>query len=151
MVIYPPNPIPLVGKCIFLAGSIEQNTASNWQEEIIKAIDNQYINILNPRRKDWDSTWREDINNPFFAEQVNWELNGLERADLIVMYFEPQTKSPISLLELGLHANSGKIAVCCPAGYWKKGNVDIICTKFNIPQTNNLSELTNYLKTKLQA
>lgn len=146
MVIYPPNPIPLVGKCIFLAGSIEQNTAENWQKRIIQSIDNSYINILNPRRKDWDSSWKEDINNPNFNEQVNWELQGLERADLIVMYFDPQTKSPISLLELGLHASSGKMVVCCPNGYWKKGNVDIVCQKFNISRTENLSELIIYLE-----
>lgn len=146
MVIYPPEPIPLVGKCIFLAGSIEQNKAELWQDEIIQSIDHQYINILNPRRKDWDSTWNEDINNRNFYDQVNWELNGLERANLIVMYFDPQTKSPISLLELGLHANSEKIVVCCPSGYWKKGNVDIICRRNNIQQFNKLSELIAYLK-----
>ncbi len=148
MVIYPPNPIPLVGKCLFFAGSIEQNTASKWQDFLIDNIEHQYINILNPRRKDWNSTWKEDINNPNFYDQVNWELNGLERADLIVMYFDPQTKSPISLLELGLYANSGKMVVCCPNGYWKKGNVDIICSKYNIPQIGNLTELVSYLKNK---
>ncbi len=149
MVTYPPNPIPLVGKCIFLAGSIEQNTAENWQEKIIQSIDNSYINILNPRRKDWDSSWKEDINNPNFKEQVNWELQGLERANLIVMYFDPKTKSPISLLELGLYANSGKMVVCCPVGYWKKGNVDIVCQKYQIHQTNNIDELIIYLNNDL--
>lgn len=146
MVIYPPAPIPLVGKCIFLAGSIEQNTAVNWQENIISNIDYQYINILNPRRKDWVSSWKEDISNPHFYNQVKWELEGLERADLIVMYFDPGTKSPISLLELGLQADSGKMVVCCPNGYWKKGNVDMICEKYNIPQVNSIHELITYLK-----
>ena len=87
MVIYPPTPIPSEGKAVFLAGSIEQNTAINWQEKTIQVIDNQSIIILNPRRKDWDCSWKEDINNPDFNEQVNWELNGLQRADLIIMYF----------------------------------------------------------------
>lgn len=146
MIIYPPNPIPLVGKSIFLAGSIEQNMAENWQEKIIQNINHDYLIILNPRRKDWDSAWKEDIENPKFNEQVNWELKGLEHSDLIVMYFDPKTKSPISLLELGLWANSGKIIVCCPNGYWKKGNVDIVCKKFNIIQVANMTELINYLK-----
>jgi len=148
MVIYPPAPIPLVGKSIFLAGSIEQNTAENWQEIIIEHIDNQYINILNPRRKDWNSSWEEDIHNPHFNEQVQWELSGLERADIIAMYFDPKTKSPVSLIELGLFAHSEKMIVCCPNGYWKKGNVDIICKKFDIPQVSNLDELINLIKTK---
>lgn len=146
MIIYPPTQIPLVGKCIFLAGSIEQNTATNWQEKIISSINHQYINILNPRRKDWDSSWKEDIKNPNFNEQVNWELQGLERSDLIVMYFDPNTKSPISLLELGLHAKSGKMVVCCPHGYWKKGNVDIVCKNHQIPHVDNLDALISYIK-----
>lgn len=145
MVIYPPSPIPLVGKCLFLAGSIEQNKATNWQAEIINGINHQYINILNPRRLDWDSTWKEEITNPNFNEQVNWELQGLERADLIAMYFDPTTKSPISLLELGLFAKSNKMVVCCPNGFWKKGNVDIVCNNFQIPLKNDLTELINYI------
>src|SRR5687768_13327093 len=38
---------------------------------------------------------------PKFREQVEWELAGLERADLIAMWFAPDTKSPITLLDRG--------------------------------------------------
>jgi hypothetical protein len=49
------------------------------------------------------------------------------------MYFDPNTKSPISLLELGLFAQSKKLIVCCPRGFWRKGNVDITCDRYGIP------------------
>ena len=48
------------------------------------------------------------------------------------MYFDPNTKSPVSLLELGLYAHTGKLRVCCPDGFWRKGNVDVICARFGI-------------------
>jgi hypothetical protein len=53
------------------------------------------------------------------------------------MYFDPNTLSPISLLELGLHAKSGKLIVCCPEGFYRKGNVDIVCQNFGIFNTSN--------------
>jgi len=65
----------------------------------------------------------------------------LEMADTILLYFDPKTKSPISLLELGLFAKSGKMMVCCPEGFWRKGNVDIVCERYRIPQFESLEEL----------
>jgi Nucleoside 2-deoxyribosyltransferase like len=99
------------------------------------------ITILNPRRADWDSSWVEDISNPPFREQVEWELNALAAADIIAMYFDNDTKAPISLMELGLHVKSGKMIVCCPQGYWKRGNVQIVCARFGVRVVETLGEL----------
>jgi len=147
MIIYPPNPIPKHTKAIFLAGSIEMGKASNWQDYLIKNIDHSNLLIFNPRRKDWDNSWKEEIENPQFNEQVNWELSALERADLIVMYFDSNTKSPISLLEFGLFAKSKKMVVCCPKGFWKKGNIDVVCKRYGIKQFFDLDEVINEIKT----
>lgn len=142
-----PNKLP---KKVFLAGSIglpdSGGEAENWQEKIIRECSNESIIFLNPRRTDWDSSWTQSIQNYHFREQVEWELNSLEEADHIVMYFDPNTKSPISLLELGLHARSGKLIVCCPEGFWRKGNVDIVCNKYNIYQTDNIENVIQCLK-----
>lgn len=69
----------------------------------------------------------------------------MERATWIAMYFAPGTKSPISLLELGLFARSGKLIVCCPDGFWRKGNVEIVCAKYNIVLFLSLDELIGQL------
>lgn len=142
-----PNPIvdskqPIV----FLAGSISGNTASNWQLEVIDQLSEQKVTLLNPRRDSWDASWKEDITNPEFKKQVTWELNALEQSDLIIMYFDPKTQAPISLLELGLYAQSGKLIVCCPEGFWKKGNVDIVCETYHIPQVATLDNLIEKVK-----
>jgi hypothetical protein len=122
---------------IFLAGSIENGVAEMWQDDIIKHFPEDVL-FFNPRRADWDKTW--DHNTAQFDEQVWWELQMLDLADVIVMYFDPNTKSPISLLELGLYADSRKLIVCCPDGYWRQGNVRIVCEAYNIPYFTDKQE-----------
>ena len=65
------------------------------------------------------------------------------------MYLDPATKSPVSLLELGLHARSGKLIVCCPEGFWRKGNVDIVCQHHGVPQVADLAELEAEIRKRL--
>lgn len=144
MIIKPPKPFKnesFLDPLIFLAGSIEMGTAIDWQDEISKKIDRPDRIILNPRREDWDDTWKQDISDPKFREQVEWELKGIEDASLTVFFFHPKTKSPISLLELGLAAPLGACIVCCPTGFWRKGNVDIICAKYKLKTVDKYEDL----------
>jgi hypothetical protein len=136
------------GISIFLAGSIEMGVAEDWQSKIVNTLKNKYVTILNPRRDDWDSSWVQEQSNPQFNHQVNWELNNLDRADIIFMYFAPDTKSPISLLELGKYVSTNMV-VCCPKGFWRKGNVDIVCTRHDAPLFNNFDDAVGALLTKI--
>ena len=122
---------------MFLAGSIEMGTAKDWQSELVTALGKRTVTILNPRREEWDSTWRQSIDEPNFREQVEWELDGLERADLVAMWFAPETVAPITLLELGLTARADKLVVGCPDGFWRKGNIEVVCARFGIPLTTS--------------
>jgi hypothetical protein len=133
---------------IFLAGSIEMGKAEDWQKTIERVLGNENIAIFNPRRDDWDSSWGH--NGEQFNTQVNWELNALSDSDVIFMYFSPETKSPISLLELGLYADSGKMIVVCPDEFWRKGNVSVVCTRYNIPMFNTLEEGIFALRSKIK-
>lgn len=146
MIIKPPYSLSRIGErfSVFLAGSIEMGVAENWQERLERELGNtESLCLLNPRRDDWDSSWKQEMENTQFNEQVSWELDALERADLVVFYFSPETKSPVSMLELGLFARSGKLIVCCPQGFWRKGNIDIVCKKYGIEQVNDLEEMIN--------
>jgi len=133
---------------VFLAGSIEMGKAEEWQKKVIESLSDKPYIFYNPRRADWDSTWKQEKTDKNFNEQVTWELDALEKADLIVMYFDPGTASPISLLELGLHARGGKLVVCCPEGFERKGNVDITCEKYQMKQVETLDELIKFLTEK---
>ncbi len=125
---------------VFLAGSIEMDKAIDWQSECEKELDKNY-NVFNPRRESWDNSWKQEASNPQFNEQVSWELNALEQADIVIMYFASNTKSPISLLEFGLYAQSGKMKVVCEDDFWRKGNVDVVCQRYNVKQYKTLKEL----------
>jgi hypothetical protein len=136
---------------LFLAGSIEQGKAIDWQQAVIDRLTDLDGVIWNPRREVWDSTWEQDINNPPFKEQVMWELGAIEVANIVAFYFEPNTLSPITMMELGFVCGltSMNVLVYCPKGFWRKGNVDVICELHNIPVYETEEEFMEALRTKV--
>ena len=148
-IITAPDLLMLQSPSIFLAGSIEQDKADRWQDQVIEQLKDSSVTILNPRRAKWDASLEQSIDNKHFTEQVNWELDALEMADVILLYFDPKTQSPISLLELGLFAKSKKLMVCCPDGFWRKGNVDVVCQRYGISQFENLEEMVREVMSNL--
>ena len=150
-VIKPPAPLPLAPgpPSIFLAGSIEMGQAEEWQGVFERGLADLDVVILNPRRDEWDASWIQSIDNPQFREQVEWELAGQELATVIAMYFAPATKAPITLLELGLFARSGKVVACCPEGFWRRGNVEVVCRRYGVPLVSDLAELVQAVRQRL--
>lgn len=149
----PQNRDDISGPIIFLAGSIEMGNAELWQDKVSSALSEYECTILNPRRDDWDSSWEQTIKNDNFREQVEWELSSLDMSDIIFFYFDPNTKSPISLMELGKYIDEGKkLFVVCPDGFWRKGNIEIICNKYNQELYNDLDvaldAMINYIANK---
>lgn len=150
-IIYPPNEFKInEGNIeVFLGGTIEMGKSADWQKDFIDLFDNkEKITFLNPRRPDWDVSWKAVKENPDFYKQVMWELHGLKRANWVVMYLMPGTQSIISILETGLMANSAKLLLCCPDGFYRKGNIDIVCEFCNIQQFEDLKSIANFLKAK---
>lgn len=135
---------------VFLGGSIEMDKAEKWQDALSKDLIRNFENIVifNPRRDNWNASLENTIKNPVFKEQVAWEVDQLEKADYILLYFQPGTYSPISLLELGMFADKSKVVVCCPDGFWRKGNVEFVCEKFNIKMIDSYSDFIGFLKNK---
>jgi len=146
-----PGKFPDGGRSVFLSGSIEMGAAEDWQTRVALALDDLDIAILNPRRDDWDSSWVQSITDMRFEAQVRWELLGMRLAHTIAVYFAPETKAPITLLELGLAARSGKAIVCCPNGFYRKGNVEVVCSEYGIPLVDTLEELVERVRTRLVA
>jgi hypothetical protein len=134
---------------VFLAGSIDMGKAENWQERLEREL-SEYENVVicNPRRDDWDSSWVQSIDNPQFNEQVSWELDNIESADMVVVYFDPAGQAPITLLELGIvsQIEGIDVIVCCPDGYWRKGNVEMVCDRYDIPLCTNIDDFVHLIK-----
>ncbi|MEG1008346.1 MAG: nucleoside 2-deoxyribosyltransferase domain-containing protein [Clostridia bacterium] len=124
---------------IFLAGTIDNGSSDDWQQNLINYINNNYtdIDIYNPRRSFCDI----EQGSKEFKEQVDWELDHLNKCDLILMNILRDSKSPISLLEMGLFANSRKMLVVCEPGFYRYDNVKIVCERYHIPLYNHISEL----------
>ena len=135
------EPFVINGPYIFLAGSIEQNTAENWQVKFENKFTHHSGIIFNPRRDNWNSDLEQSIDNPDFVHQVNWELDALEKAHIIVMYIDPNTKSPITLLEFGKYYDSGKLLIACPKGFWRRGNIEVMCKRQGLILIESLDEL----------
>lgn len=138
--------VDLFEKSMFLAGSIEMGTAKDWQKEIVEFFKDDDGIILNPRRDNWDSSWEQKIDNPQFREQVEWELYGIENAAIVAMYFDPETKSPVTMLELGLALKNGNVLVCCPDGFFRKGNIEITCAYYRAPMYHDFEKFKEELR-----
>lgn len=148
----PPKPISRVidKLSVFLAGTIDMGNSEDWQTQVTSRLDDSIV-VFNPRRDDWDSSWKQEIENKQFYEQVSWELNALEQADIILFVFLAGSQSPITLMELGLHAGKSNCLVVCPEGYWRKANVDIVCKKYGVTQTDTIEkaiDIINAVATK---
>lgn len=142
---------------IFLAGTIDNGESEDWQSVVkgylLRSQSSMSMDVVlyNPRRDEWDVRLEQSFEEPRFYQQVSWEINALKKADYIIMNILPDSKSPITLLELGLHADSGKLIVCCPSGFYRSGNVQVVCDKYDIPLYDSIDVLVadlvnNYLK-----
>lgn len=122
---------------VFLAGTIDMGNSVDWQAELYEefaGMEGRYI-LFNPRQEHWDASRPGEMDY-----QVNWELEHLEEADIIIMNILGSSKSPISLLELGLHARSKKMYVICEKDFYRFDNVRITCSFYNIPFYTSLTD-----------
>ncbi len=130
-------------KAIFLGGSIDMGKAIDWQKQIRESFKDVNVTFYNPRRDDFDPTLEQSKDNPPFREQVEWELDALDKSDIIVFFFDPKGKAPVTMMELGIYSQNPdkKVVVCCEQGFWRKGNVDIVCERYGVEQVDTLKEL----------
>ena len=125
---------------LFLAGTIDNGDSVNWQKALIDELNEHDtvhpIAIYNPRREEWPSS----SDHAEIEKQIEWELYHLERADLIVMNILLDSKSPISLMEIGLFARQHKMIVFCNPNFYRYDNVKVVCRNYDVPlyDTNDI-------------
>jgi len=135
---------------IFLAGSIDMGEEkTNWQEKVVKALKEFNITILNPRRQNWNKKWKQEEFAEPFRSQVLWEYKGMKEADLILFVFTKDSKSPVTMYELGRFASIKDSIVCVESGFYRQGNLDIYTSLDDIPIYHDLNEMIEDLKTIL--
>ena len=134
-VITAPERKPITNQSIFLAGTIDDGKSEDWQSKLIKEFSEYNITILNPRRNNWG-----DLSDNELRKQITWELDHLEKADIIFMYIIGTSKSPISLLEMGIHIKDLKLIVVCEPEFYRYENVKITCEYYNAELYDSLGE-----------
>jgi hypothetical protein len=140
---------------IFLAGSIDMGSAKAWASEVIEKLKLAHgikcdVIAMNPRRESWDSSWVQKESNPQFNHQVNWELSGIEDADIVFFNILPDSKSPITLMELGICALvKEQVIVCCPKEFYRSGNVQVVCSRYRIPLFEDFDSAIGSLMTTI--
>ena len=118
-------------KSVFLAGTIDNGNSLNWQDKTIIELINlgvKDLEVYNPRREHWNpNPSKEDMEY-----QIKWEQDHLDKANIIAMVLLDDSKSPISLLEIGLYAKTGKLIVFCTPNFYRWDNVRLTCKKYHI-------------------
>lgn len=126
-------------KSVFLAGTIDNGDSLNWQDKVIIELINLGVSceVYNPRREHWNpNATKEELE-----KQIEWEQDHLDRANIIAMVLLDDSKSPISLLELGLYAKENKLIVFCTPNFYRFDNVRMTCKKYNIELVQDLNPL----------
>ncbi len=80
-----------------------------------------------------------------------WELDHIATADIVIFFFDPQTSSPITLLERGICSATKprSLIVCAPKGFWRRGNIEIVCARSQIKLVETIEELKEQLAEKI--
>lgn len=125
---------------MFLAGTIDMGNSEDWQAQVISEMEQTNIGrdkeftlrIFNPRRRDFQKDAAQTMENEYFYEQVMWEQTFINISDIIFFNFLPDSKSPVTMMELGeMVKHTGKndkaIIVVCPKEFWRRGNVEVFC------------------------
>ncbi|CAL2083375.1 nucleoside 2-deoxyribosyltransferase domain-containing protein [Tenacibaculum sp. 190524A02b] len=118
----------------FLAGSIDYQSKTPWRKTIIEKSSKR-IHFFDPTNKN-----HHNLSDTEMKNQIEWELNTLELSDKIILNFLGYSKSPISLVEMGLYAQSGKLIIICPPEFYQNRYMYPLASKYNIPLFKNLCE-----------
>lgn len=128
-------------KKLFLAGGI--TNCPDWQSEVIENLKTfDKLVIYNPRRKNFP------INDPHASEeQITWEYEHLEAADIIVFWFSRGSLNPIVLYELGKWGNSTnkEIIIGLDPEYERQSDV-IIQTRLSRPDVTIFRDMNSFIK-----
>ncbi len=129
-------------RSIFLAGSMDHKQEGSWREEIIAEFGTN--DIFDPT-----NTHHDELNTEQMKHHIVWELGALQQSDLILLNFLKESKSPISLVELGMYVTSNKLIFICPKEFYKSDYVHTLCNKYNTPIFNTLNEAKTLLKNSI--
>ncbi|SEC82566.1 Nucleoside 2-deoxyribosyltransferase like [Tenacibaculum sp. MAR_2009_124] len=127
-------------KLVFLAGSLSIDKIDNWRNTLVNSYSTNF-DFIDPTNDNYVL-----LNTSQMEKHINWELEGLELSDIIFMNLLPESKSPISMVELGLYAKSNKLIICCPEIFYQYRYIKTIAKKYNAALFTELEKGIQHLK-----
>jgi hypothetical protein len=98
--------------------------------------------LLDPTTQLWQSTWGDNLAEPGFKEQAEWEFNAFERSDIALFYFPAGVPCQLTLFKLGVAMKQpDKVLAYSPKFSFKKGFVDYYCEQLKLFSTESFTEL----------
>ncbi len=147
-VVTPPSLyFPSRGPKIFLAGSVGNGNAPDWQSRIIDYMQTNWteknVTVYNPRRPSGEFLPENEV------EQATWTISMLNAADYIILHLTGDTGSPISTFELGLFVADERLHLSIDDSYSRKEIIEIHYDFFGIGQIYDSPENSiDAIKTK---
>lgn len=115
---------------VFLAGAIDMGSAVNWQDQVTELVQGHSLVVFNPRRSEFTADTLD--------EQIKWELEHLDKATTVFMWFPKDAKAPVAMLETGLFLNSGRLIVGAEDGFYRRRNLELTCEYCKVPLYNTI-------------
>lgn len=129
----PLSPFSFPVHSIFLAGAIDMGAAVDWQAQVIDALQGIRCLLFNPRRA-------VPFTPDMLDEQILWELNALDSADTVLMWFPANSKAPVAMFETGLFFHSKKLVLGAEEGFYRRRNLELTAKHYGVPLHNSLEE-----------
>ena len=138
-IITAPADVAVSGFKVYLGGAIDMGQAEDWQTTLAHLLqDEKDLVLINPRRP--------DFSPEHFDEQVLWELDAMEKADCVLMWFPAASKAPIALLESGLYMRSGKLLIGAEPDYYRRRNLELTTQHHGVRLWSDLGEIAEAIK-----
>lgn len=104
---------------LFLGGGI--SCCPDWQEEMVKLLEDVHVVLVNPRREKFDIDDKE-----MSTQQIKWEHYHLAHCRSRLFWFPKETLCPITLFELGKFIGEPEpLFVGCHPEYKRKLDVEV--------------------------
>lgn len=126
-----------VKKRIFLAGSMDVNVTNTWRNSIVNELYNTY-DFFDPTIDNHDNLTDTQMRN-----HILWELKALELSDIVLLNLLPESKSPISLIELGMYVKTNKLIVVCPEEFYTSRYLEELCSYYKVDLYKSLLDFLN--------
>ena len=106
--------------------------SDGWKETVRRVFCDRKIlieDIKSWETEDYTSS-EEDLN---YNHLISKDLDSLHSSDVILIYFKEGYKNRFPFFSLGYFCNNDNLVILCSEDFSKRGIVQMICTRKNIP------------------